>query len=52
MGKRTVFEPVVKKTELHPEVRFSQRGSADDKGQFFMHVKAFEAMMKTNYLPC
>jgi acetylornithine deacetylase/succinyl-diaminopimelate desuccinylase-like protein len=28
------------------------RGSADDKGQFFMHVKAFEAMMKTNSLPC
>lgn len=46
------FEPVVKKTELHPEGAIFARGSADDKGQFFMHVKAFEAMMKTNSLPC
>ena len=46
------FEPVVKKTELHPEGAVFARGSADDKGQFFMHVKAFEAMMKTNSLPC
>jgi hypothetical protein len=28
------------------------RGSADDKGQFYMHVKAVEAMLKTNGLPC
>jgi acetylornithine deacetylase/succinyl-diaminopimelate desuccinylase-like protein len=28
------------------------RGSADDKGQFYMHVKAVEAMMKTGGLPC
>jgi len=46
------FEPVVKRTELHPEGAIFARGSADDKGQFFMHVKAFEAMMKTNSLPC
>ena len=46
------FEPVVKKTELHPEGAIFARGSADDKGQFFMHVKAFEAMIKTNSLPC
>lgn len=46
------FEPVVKKTELHPEGAIFARGSADDKGQFFMHIKAFEAMMKTNSLPC
>lgn len=46
------FEPVVKKTELHPDGAIFARGSADDKGQFFMHVKAFEAMMKTNSLPC
>lgn len=46
------FEPMVKKTELHPEGAVFARGSADDKGQFFMHVKAFEAMMKTNSLPC
>ncbi len=46
------FEPVVKTTPLHPEGAIFARGSADDKGQFFMHVKAFEAMMKTNTLPC
>lgn len=46
------FEPVVKTTELHPDGAIFARGSADDKGQFFMHVKAFEAMMKTNSLPC
>lgn len=46
------FDPVIKKTELHPEGAIFARGSADDKGQFFMHVKAFEAMMQTNALPC
>lgn len=46
------FEPVIKKTELHPEGAIFARGSADDKGQFFMHLKAFEAMMKTDSLPC
>jgi len=46
------FEPVIKKTEIHPEGAIFARGSADDKGQFFMHLKAFEAMMKTESLPC
>ncbi|WP_417428831.1 dipeptidase [Halpernia sp.] len=46
------FEPVIKKTELHPEGAIFARGSADDKGQFFMHLKAFEAMMQTDSLPC
>ncbi len=46
------FEPVIKKTEIHPEGAIFARGSCDDKGQMFMHVKAFEAMMKTNELPC
>lgn len=46
------FEPVIKKTEIHPEGAIFARGSADDKGQFFMHVKAFEAMNKTGQLPC
>lgn len=46
------FEPVIKKTEIHPEGAIFARGSADDKGQFYMHVKAFEAMNKTNQLPC
>lgn len=46
------FEPVIKKTEIHPEGAIFARGACDDKGQFFMHVKAFEAMMKANELPC
>lgn len=46
------FEPYIEKTDLHPEGAIFARGSADDKGQFFMHLKAFEAMMKTNALPC
>ena len=46
------FEPTIKKTALHPEGAIFARGSADDKGQFYMHVKAFEFMMKTNSLPC
>jgi len=28
------------------------RGSADDKGQFFMHLKAFEAMLASGNLTC
>lgn len=46
------FEPTIKKTDLHPEGAIFARGSADDKGQFYMHVKAFEYMMQTNTLPC
>lgn len=46
------FEPVIKKTEIHPEGAIFARGSCDDKGQMYMHVKAFETMMKTNSLPC
>jgi len=46
------FEPVIKKTELHPEGAIFARGSCDDKGQMFMHIKAFELMMSTNTLPC
>lgn len=46
------FEPVIKKTELHPEGAIFARGSCDDKGQMYMHVKAFELMMRTNTLPC
>jgi len=46
------FEPIVKKTEIHPEGAIFARGSADDKGQFFMQVKAFEAMNRTGELPC
>ncbi len=46
------FEPVIKKTDLHPEGAIFARGSSDDKGQLFMHVKALEYMTKTNQLPC
>ncbi|MEZ4797280.1 MAG: dipeptidase [Flavobacteriaceae bacterium] len=46
------FEPVIKKTELHPEGAIFARGACDDKGQFYMHVKALEFMTKTNQLPC
>ena len=40
------FEPVIKDGNIYA------RGSADDKGQMYMHVKAFEAMLKNNSLPC
>jgi acetylornithine deacetylase/succinyl-diaminopimelate desuccinylase-like protein len=40
------FEPVIKDGKIYA------RGSCDDKGQVFMHVKAFEAMMKLNTLTC
>ena len=46
------FEPIIKKTETHPDGAIYARGSADDKGQFFMHIKAFEAMNYSNQLPC
>ncbi len=46
------FEPVIKKTDLHPEGAIFARGSCDDKGQMFMHIKAMEYMTKTNQLPC
>lgn len=46
------FEPVVKKTKLHPQGAIFARGACDDKGQFFMHVKAFEMMLKNDMLPC
>lgn len=38
-----------------PEIRDGKifaRGADDDKGQAFMHAKAFELMVKTNTLPC
>ncbi len=46
------FEPVIKKTKIHPDGAIFARGSCDDKGQMFMHVKAFEAMNKSGELPC
>jgi acetylornithine deacetylase/succinyl-diaminopimelate desuccinylase-like protein len=35
------FDPVIKDGKVYA------RGSADDKGQFYMHVKAMETMVKT-----
>jgi len=46
------FEPVIKKTDIHPEGAIFARGACDDKGQVFMHIKAFDAMMKAGELPC
>ncbi len=40
------FEPVVKDEKIYA------RGACDDKGQVYMHIKAFEMMMATNSLPC
>lgn len=46
------FEPVIKKTDIHPEGAIFARGSCDDKGQMYMHIKAFEAMMAGGELAC
>ena len=40
------FEPVIKNDKIYA------RGSADDKGQMYMHIKAFEALMSFDALPC
>ena len=40
------FEPVIKDGKIWC------RGADDDKGQAFMHAKAFEYMVRTNNLPC
>lgn len=46
------FEPIIKKTDLHPEGAIFARGACDDKGQMYMHVKALEFMTSTGQLPC
>ena len=46
------FDPVIRKTKIHPEGAVFARGACDDKGQFYMHVKAFELMINTDNLPC
>ena len=46
------FEPIIKKTDTHPEGAIFARGACDDKGQMYMHVKALEYMVQTNQLPC
>ena len=46
------FEPVIKNTDIHPEGAIFARGACDDKGQVFMHVKAFEQLIKKDKLNC
>lgn len=40
------FEPVIRDGKIFA------RGADDDKGQSFMHIKAFEYLVKTGQLPC
>ncbi|NIJ50893.1 dipeptidase [Dyadobacter arcticus] len=40
------FEPVIKNERIYA------RGSCDDKGQFYMHIKALETMLATDSLAC
>lgn len=46
------FDPVIKKTEAHPQGAIYARGACDDKGQMYMHIKSFEGMLATDSLPC
>ena len=45
LWKSGPFEPVIKDGKIYA------RGSCDDKGQFYMHVKALETMTRTGTLP-
>ena len=40
------FEPTIRDEKIYA------RGSCDDKGQVYMHIKAFEAMNQSGELPC
>ncbi len=40
------FEPTIRNERIYA------RGACDDKGQFYMHIKALEAMLATGTLPC
>jgi len=44
--KSPPFEPEIR------DERIYARGADDNKGQLFIHLKAFELMIKTNSLPC
>ncbi|MDT8401895.1 MAG: dipeptidase [Bacteroidales bacterium] len=46
LWKSEPFEPVIRDGKIWA------RGADDDKGQLFMHVKAFEYMVRTESLPC
>lgn len=40
------FEPIIKEEKIYA------RGASDDKGQMFMHIKAFEYLIKNDLLKC
>lgn len=40
------FEPIIKNDRIYA------RGACDDKGQFYMHIKALEIMLATGTLTC
>ncbi len=40
------FEPTIRNERIYA------RGACDDKGQFYMHIKAIETMLATDGLPC
>jgi acetylornithine deacetylase/succinyl-diaminopimelate desuccinylase-like protein len=44
LWKSGPFEPVIKDGKIYA------RGACDDKGQFYMHIKALETMVETNSL--
>lgn len=46
LWKSPAFEPTVRDGKIYA------RGACDDKGQFYMHIKAFEILMKHNLLNC
>jgi len=46
LWKTPPFEPTIRDEKIFA------RGACDDKGQFYMHVKALELMINSNSLPC
>ena len=52
LWKSPPFEPVIEKTEIHPDGAIFARGACDDKGQVYMHIKAFQLMVENQNLNC
>ena len=46
LWKTPPFEPTIRDEKIYA------RGACDDKGQVYMHIKAFELMMNQGILPC
>jgi len=46
LWKTPPFEPTIRDGKIYA------RGACDDKGQVYMHIKAFELMMHQGILPC